>query len=108
MTHSISLHSERPLINYSHNNDSSEEATRTLLLETKYFPLAALSFSPLQSLERTSYSSLFFLSPLPLVCLSCEEQGHLTLAFSLPRQSLRTSQTKGRSPSFSTDAPHIP
>lgn len=32
MTHSISLHSERPLVNYSCDNDSTEEAT--LLLDT--------------------------------------------------------------------------
>ncbi len=32
VTHSISLHSERPLVNYSRANDSAEETTRTLLL----------------------------------------------------------------------------
>lgn len=41
MTHSISLHSERPLIKYSHDNDSTEEASCTLLLETRYLPLFA-------------------------------------------------------------------
>ena len=76
MTHSISRRRERPLVNYSRGNDSGEEATRTLLLGDKVLSSSRSSprflFSPLQSLERTSYSSgllsapplVFFFSPL--------------------------------------------
>lgn len=54
MTHSISLHSWRALINYSHHNDGTKEATHTLLLQTRYFLLKShltISFLPTSPLS---------------------------------------------------------
>lgn len=77
MIHSISLHSERPLINYSSDNDSTEEAPHLLLLSSLGF------FSPHFSFWRELFSSswplFFFFFPL-----LHEERGKLKLVFSSP------------------------
>lgn len=64
-------HSERFLINHFRDNDSTDEATRTLLLKIRCFPPlhSSLYFlsPPLHSPEKTSFSSqLLFLSPSTL------------------------------------------
>lgn len=100
MMHSISLHSERALINDSHDNGSTEEGTHTVIRDmAPLLLISTLSFCPPQLLERTSRSSVF---PLPCLFLSLKRKGHLTLVFSLPQLLLVSEDISNKGPQYAS------